>query len=111
WSSDVCSSDLPAGGETPVGGAASGGRAWWRSAVFYQVYPRSFADDDGDGVGDLRGIISRLDHLADLGVDCLWLSPIFDSPNEDMGYDVRDYRAVQSEMGTLEDLEDRKSVV
>ncbi|HLS13625.1 MAG TPA: alpha-amylase family glycosyl hydrolase [Beutenbergiaceae bacterium] len=96
----------PAGGETPVGGPASGGRAWWRSAVFYQVYPRSFADDDGDGVGDLRGIISRLDHLADLGVDCLWLSPIFDSPNEDMGYDVRDYRAVQSEMGTLEDLDE-----
>ncbi|WP_420114581.1 glycoside hydrolase family 13 protein [Pseudactinotalea sp.] len=79
---------------------------WWTRAVFYQVYPRSFADSDGDGVGDLRGVLSRLDHLADLGVDCLWLSPIFDSPNEDMGYDVRDYRAVMAEMGTLADLDE-----
>lgn len=71
---------------------------WWKSAVFYQVYPRSFQDSDGDGIGDLRGIISRLDYLAWLGVDCLWLSPIFDSPNEDMGYDVRDYRAIMAEM-------------
>ena len=78
---------------------------WWRTAVFYQVYPRSFADSDGDGIGDLRGLTSRLDHLADLGVDCVWLSPIFDSPNEDMGYDVRDYRAVMAEMGTLADLD------
>lgn len=80
-------------------------RPWWASAVFYQVYPRSFMDSDGDGVGDLRGLLSRLDHLADLGVDCVWLSPVFDSPNEDMGYDVRDYRAVMREMGTLADLD------
>lgn len=78
---------------------------WWRSAVFYQVYPRSFQDSDGDGVGDIPGIISRLDHLHDLGVDCVWLSPIFQSPNEDMGYDISDYRAVMEEMGTLEDLD------
>lgn len=79
---------------------------WWHSAVFYQVYPRSFQDSDGDGIGDLRGLISRLDHLAELGVDCVWLSPIFDSPNEDMGYDVRDYRAVMAEMGTLADVDE-----
>lgn len=79
---------------------------WWRSAVFYQVYPRSFADSDGDGLGDIRGVISKLDYLADLGVDCLWLSPIFDSPGRDMGYDVRDYRAVMPEMGTLEDVDE-----
>lgn len=78
---------------------------WWKEAVFYQVYPRSFQDSDGDGVGDLRGILSRLDHLSDLGVDCVWLSPVFASPNEDMGYDVSDYRAIMAEMGTMKDME------
>ena len=63
-------------------------RLWWRDAVVYQIYPRSFADSDGDGIGDLGGILAHLDHLASLGVDCLWLSPIYDSPNEDGGYDV-----------------------
>lgn len=80
--------------------------AWWKDAVFYQVYPRSFADSDGDGIGDLRGLIGKLDYLASLGVDCLWLSPIFDSPNEDMGYDVRDYRAIMADMGTLDDADE-----
>ncbi len=80
--------------------------AWWRDAVFYQVYPRSFCDSNGDGIGDLRGVISRLDYLADLGVDCLWLSPIFASPNQDMGYDVSDYRDVMTEMGTLADVDE-----
>ncbi len=79
---------------------------WWKEAVFYQVYPRSFADSNGDGVGDLRGIITHLDHIEDLGVDCLWLSPIFASPNEDNGYDISDYRAVMSEMGTLDDADE-----
>lgn len=79
--------------------------AWWKRAVFYQVYPRSFADSDGDGLGDLGGVLSRLDHLAGLGVDCLWLSPIYDSPGEDGGYDIRDYRAVLPEMGTLEQVD------
>ncbi|OYN87776.1 alpha-glucosidase [Parenemella sanctibonifatiensis] len=79
---------------------------WWKEAVFYQVYPRSFADADGDGVGDLRGIIDRLDHLAGLGVDCLWLSPIFASPGADNGYDVSDYRAIDPQMGSLADADE-----
>ncbi len=79
---------------------------WWRSAVFYQIYPRSFADSNGDGIGDLRGIIERLGHLDELGVDCLWLSPIFASPLEDMGYDISDYRAVMEQMGTMADLDE-----
>lgn len=79
---------------------------WWREAVFYQIYPRSFSDSNGDGIGDLRGIIERLDVLADLGVDCLWLSPIYASPNHDMGYDISDYRAIMPEMGTLADADE-----
>lgn len=92
--------------DQPLVGPAPDPTPWWREAVFYQVYPRSFADSDGDGVGDLRGIIGKLDYLAELGVDCLWLSPVFDSPNEDMGYDVRDYRAIMAEMGTLDDMDE-----
>ncbi len=79
---------------------------WWKEAVFYQVYPRSFADSDGDGIGDIRGIINHVDYLDELGVDCIWLSPIFASPNEDNGYDISDYRAVMTEMGTLDDVDD-----
>ena len=77
---------------------------WWKRAVFYQVYPRSFADSNSDGIGDLPGILSKLPYLVDLGIDCLWLTPIFTSPNKDMGYDVADYRAVMTEMGTIDDL-------
>ena len=65
---------------------------WWKRAVFYQIYPRSFADSNGDGIGDLPGILAKVPYLDDLGVDCLWLSPIFTSPNKDMGYDIADYR-------------------
>ncbi len=80
--------------------------SWWRGAVFYQIYPRSFADSDGDGEGDLRGIISHLDHLIDLGVDAIWLSPFYPSPMADGGYDVADPRAVDPRFGTIEDFQE-----
>ena len=80
-------------------------KVWWKEAVFYQIYPRSFQDSDGDGIGDLRGILSRLDYLKELGVDVIWLSPIYDSPNDDNGYDIRDYYAILQEFGTMEDFD------
>ncbi len=81
------------------------GSPWWRGGVLYQIYPRSFADSDGDGVGDLQGIIDHLDHLSWLGADGVWLGPINVSPNADWGYDVADYLAVDPELGTAEDLD------
>ena len=78
---------------------------WWQDAVVYQIYPRSFQDSDGDGVGDLHGIAQRLEHLVDLGVDALWLSPIYPSPLADFGYDVSDYTAIDPQLGTLDDLD------
>ena len=78
---------------------------WWKSAVVYQVYPRSFADGDGDGVGDLAGLRSRLDHLQDLGVDVLWLSPVYPSPMDDNGYDISDYQGIEPVFGTLDDFD------
>jgi alpha-glucosidase len=80
--------------------------AWWKSAVIYQIYPRSFQDSDGDGIGDLRGIVARLPHLAELGVDALWISPIFPSPMADFGYDVADYVGIDPLFGTLADFDE-----
>jgi oligo-1,6-glucosidase len=79
---------------------------WWTRAVVYQIYPRSFADSNGDGIGDLRGIIDRLDHLSALGVDVVWLSPIYRSPQDDNGYDISDYQDVDPSFGTLTDLDE-----
>lgn len=81
-------------------------RDWWRHGIFYQVYPRSFADSGGDGVGDLRGIIGRLPYLTRLGVDAIWLSPIFPSPMADFGYDISDYTGIDPLFGTMEDFDD-----
>jgi oligo-1,6-glucosidase len=78
---------------------------WWKEAVIYQIYPRSFQDSNGDGVGDLKGITSHLDYLQKLGVNVIWLSPHFDSPNADNGYDIRDYRKVMAEFGTMDDFD------
>ncbi len=79
---------------------------WWQQSVVYQVYPRSFADSNGDGIGDLRGILGKLDYLRDLGVDVVWLSPIYRSPNDDNGYDISDYQAIMPEFGTLADFDE-----
>lgn len=79
---------------------------WWKEAVFYQIYPRSFYDTNDDGIGDLRGIIEKLDYLKELGVTALWLSPIYDSPNDDNGYDIRDYQKIMKEFGTMEDFDE-----
>ncbi len=79
--------------------------AWWKEAVVYQIYPRSFMDANGDGVGDLRGILQKLDYLVELGVDVIWLCPIYPSPNDDNGYDISDYQGIMAEFGTMEDFD------
>src|ERR1043165_6595224 len=83
----------------------AGTHLWWQRGVVYQIYPRSFMDSNGDGIGDLPGVISRLDYLRWLGVDALWLSPIYPSPMKDFGYDVADYTGVDPLFGTLEDFD------
>ena len=80
--------------------------SWWKEAVVYQIYPRSFLDSNGDGIGDLRGIISRLDYLKKLGIDVIWMSPVYQSPNDDNGYDISDYQAIMEEFGTMEDFDE-----
>jgi oligo-1,6-glucosidase len=80
-------------------------RKWWKEAVVYQIYPRSFQDSDGDGIGDLKGIVSRLDYIKSLGVDAVWLNPVYSSPNDDNGYDISDYRSIMADFGTMADFD------
>ncbi|MFC5773531.1 glycoside hydrolase family 13 protein [Ectobacillus antri] len=84
---------------------AKGNTEWWKKATVYQIYPRSFMDFNGDGIGDIQGIISKLDYLKELGVEVIWLSPVYDSPNDDNGYDIRDYEKIMAEFGTMEDFD------
>ncbi|MFP3410888.1 oligo-1,6-glucosidase [Bacillus sp. SIMBA_074] len=78
-------------------------KQWWKESVVYQIYPRSFMDSNGDGIGDLRGILAKLDYLKELGIDVIWLSPVYESPNDDNGYDISDYCKIMNEFGTMED--------
>lgn len=91
--------DLPREDKTPEK------HAWWKEAAIYQIYPRSFKDSNGDGIGDLKGIIEKLDYIKKLGVDAIWLCPVYDSPNDDNGYDIRDYRKIMLEFGSMEDFD------
>ena len=79
-------------------------RKWWHSSVVYQIYPRSFNDSNGDGIGDINGIREKLDYLKELGIDVIWLSPVYKSPNVDNGYDISDYYDIMDEFGTMEDM-------
>lgn len=81
-------------------------RTWWKESVIYQIYPRSFMDSNGDGIGDLKGITSRLDYLKELGIDVIWLSPVYQSPNDDNGYDISDYQEIMQEFGTMDDFDE-----
>ena len=98
----LCSAEInchaPDQGKTPD-------KKWWKEAVVYQIYPRSFKDSDGDGIGDLKGIISKLDYIKSLGIDVVWLNPIYSSPNDDNGYDVSDYRDIMKDFGTMADFD------
>lgn len=97
--------DIPLDDDAPIE------RKWWKEAVFYQIYPRSFKDSDGDGIGDLRGIIEKLDYLKELGINAIWCSPIYDSPNDDNGYDIRNYEKIMEEFGTMEDFDELLSEI
>ncbi|WKA55472.1 glycoside hydrolase family 13 protein [Planococcus shixiaomingii] len=80
-------------------------KKWWKEAVAYQVYPRSFKDSNGDGIGDINGVTSKLDYLKDLGIDVIWISPVYESPNDDNGYDISDYQGILAEFGTMDDFD------
>ena len=79
---------------------------WWQRSVVYQIYPRSFQDSNGDGIGDLKGITSRLEYVRELGADTIWLSPVYKSPNDDNGYDISDYQDIMTEFGTMADFDE-----
>ena len=81
-------------------------KKWWKECVVYQIYPRSFKDSNGDGIGDLKGIIEKLDYLNYLGIDVIWLSPVYKSPNDDNGYDISDYQNIMDEFGTMKDFDE-----
>lgn len=78
---------------------------WWKNAVVYQIYPRSFKDSNADGIGDLEGIYEKLDYLAELGIDVIWMSPVYKSPNDDNGYDISDYQDIMEDFGTMKDFD------
>ena len=80
-------------------------KSWWKEGVIYQIYPRSFCDSNKDGIGDILGILSKLDYLKELGIDIIWLSPVYASPNADNGYDISDYYGIMEEFGTMEDFD------
>ncbi len=88
-----------------ISAQSANNQKWWKEAVVYQIYPRSFKDSDGDGVGDLKGIISKLDYIKSLGIDVVWINPVYSSPNDDNGYDISDYRNIMKEFGTMEDFD------
>src|ERR1022692_2196048 len=100
-----CTSWLTFSGQTSPHAVDAEGHQWWQHAVFYEIYPRSFADSNNDGVGDIPGITSKLDYLRWLGVDAIWIAPMFPSPEVDWGYDVSDYYNVNPDYGTLKDMD------
>ena len=82
------------------------GSRWWKEAIIYQIYPRSFKDSNGDGIGDLKGIFLKLDYIKSLGVDVIWINPVYSSPNDDNGYDVSDYQNIMDDFGTMDDFDE-----
>src|SRR5246500_2084713 len=97
--------------QTPQSTSQSAQQEWWRHAVIYEIYPRSFQDSDGDGIGDIKGITSRLDYLPGLGVDAIWITPMYPSPGVDYGYDIPDYTAIDPVYGTMADFANLGAVV